>query len=125
VRSAGDPAAASVVDDLGRQHTSPVVVLVSNNAYAVDQPVAQGSRPRLDAGRLGIIVLDRPGSRPPARVWSAPTVEIAASGPVHVGVDGEAVTLLAPIRCATRPSALRVRISRRHPGLSPSALGAR
>jgi diacylglycerol kinase family enzyme len=42
-----------------------------------------------------------------------------------VGVDGEAVTLLAPIRCATRPSALRVRISRRHPGLSPSALGAR
>jgi diacylglycerol kinase family enzyme len=125
VRSAGDPTAASVVDDLGRQHTSPVVVLVSNNAYAVDQPVAQGSRPRLDAGRLGIIVLDRPGSRPPARVWSAPTVEIAASGPVHVGVDGEAVTLLAPIRCATRPSALRVRISRRHPGLSPSALGAR
>ena len=126
VRSAGDPAAASLVDDLGRHHTSPVVVLVSNNAYALDQPVARGSRPRLDAGRLGIIVLDRPESSvPPARVWSAPSVEIAASGALHVGVDGEAVTLPAPIRCATRPSALRVRISRRHPGLSPSALGAR
>ena len=54
-----------VTDDLARRHTSPMVVLVSNNEYAIDQPLAQGSRPRLDTGRLGIIVLDRPGAKHP------------------------------------------------------------
>ena len=56
-----------LTDDLARRHTSPLVVLVSNNEYALDQPLAQGSRPRLDTGRLGIIVLDRLGAkRPPS-----------------------------------------------------------
>ena len=61
-----------VTDDLARRHTSPLVVLVSNNAYALDQPLVSGSRPRLDTGRLGIVVLDRPGAeRSPVSAWSA------------------------------------------------------
>jgi diacylglycerol kinase family enzyme len=112
-----------LTDHLARRHTSPLVVVVSNNEYALDQPLAQGSRPRLDTGRLGIIVLDRPGAKhPPVSTWSAHSLEIAATAPLHAGLDGEAVTLLPPLHFATRPSALRVRISRHHPGASPSAL---
>ncbi len=112
-----------VTDDLARQHTSPLVVLVSNNAYALDQPLVSGSRPRLDTGRLGIVVLDRPGAeRSPVSAWSAPSLEIAGTAGIPVGLDGEAVTLPPPLRCTMRPAALRVRISRHHPGFSPSAL---
>jgi len=112
-----------VTDDVARPHTSPLVVLVSNNEYALDQPLARGLRLRLDSGRLGIIVLDRPGAeRPPVFAWSARSAEIAATAPLPAGLDGEAVTLLPPLRFATRPSTLRVRISRHHPGASPSAL---
>ena len=112
-----------LTDDLARRHTSPLVVLVSNNEYALDQPLAQGSRPRLDTGRLGIMVLDRPDAkRPPVSVWNAPSIEIASTAPLPAGLDGEAVTLLPPLRCTTRPAALRVRISHHHPGASPSAL---
>jgi len=112
-----------VTDDVGRRHTSPLVVLVSNNAYALDQPLVQASRPRLDAGRLGIVVLDPPrAERLPLSAWSAPSLEITATAPVPAGLDGEAVTLLPPLRYATRRAALRVRISGHHPGVSPSAL---
>ena len=53
-----------VVDDLGREHRRPAVVLVSNNPYALDRPVATGTRPRLDGGELGILVLDPPAVEP-------------------------------------------------------------
>ena len=112
-----------VTDELARRHTSPLVVLVSNNAYALDQPLASGSRPRLDTGRLGIVILDRPGAeRSPVSTWSAASLEIAGTAGIPVGVDGEAVTLPPPLRFTVRPAALRVRISRHHPGFSPSAL---
>ena len=118
------PAAAEVrlVDDLGKEHRHPAVLLVSNNPYALDRPVAAGTRPRLDGGELGIVVLDRPrpGADPPARVWSATHLEVDATAPVHAGVDGEAVELDAPLSFVIRPRALRVRISSRHPGVSPS-----
>jgi diacylglycerol kinase family enzyme len=42
--------------------------------------------------------------------------------PVHAGVDGEAVDLSPPLRFVIRPAALRVRISPRHPLVSPSGL---
>jgi diacylglycerol kinase family enzyme len=111
-----------LVDDLGREHRHPAVVLVSNNPYALDRPVAPGTRPRLDGGELGIVVLDRPrpGADPPARVWSATHLAVDATAPVHAGVDGEAVELDAPLSFVIRPGALRVRISSRHPGVSPS-----
>ncbi len=111
-----------LVDDLGREHRHPAVVLVSNNPYALDRPVAPGTRPRLDGGELGIVVLDRPrpGADPPARVWSAAHLAVDAAAPVHAGMDGEAVELDPPLSFAIRPGALRVRISSRHPGVSPS-----
>jgi diacylglycerol kinase family enzyme len=115
--------ALDLADDLGREHRHPAIVLVSNNPYALDRPLARGTRPALDSGQLGIVVLDAPGDSPhvPGRAWSAPSMEISAPGLVHAGVDGEAVELSPPLRFAIRPAALRVRISSRHPGASPSA----
>jgi len=112
-----------LVDDLGREHRDLVVVLVSNNPYALDRPLARGTRPTLGSGQLGIVVVDAPGDspRPPGRAWSAPQLEVSAPEPVHAGVDGEAVELSPPLRFAIRPAALRVRISPRHSGASPSA----
>jgi diacylglycerol kinase family enzyme len=111
-----------LVDDLGREHRHPAVVLVSNNPYALDRPVAPGTRPRLDDGKLGIVVLDRPrpSADPPTRVWTATHFGVDATGSVHAGVDGEAFELHAPLAFVIRPGALRVRISSRHPGVSPS-----
>ena len=99
------------------------VLLVSNNPDALDQPVARGTRPALDTGQLGVMVVDAPANRPhpPARAWTAPDLEVAAPATVHAGIDGEAADLSGPLRFAIRPASLRVRISRHHPGASPSA----
>jgi len=111
-----------LVDDLGNHHRCPAVVLVSNNPYALDHPIAPGTRPRLDGGELGIVVLDAPRASPdpPARSWTATRLKVNAAEPVHAGVDGEAVDLPASLEFVIRPSALRVRISTHHPGVSPS-----
>ena len=125
--STGAPA-LDLADDLGREHRHPVIVLVSNNPYALDRPLVRGTRPALDSGQLGIVVLDAPGDGPrvPGRAWSAPrlevnALEVNAPAPVHAGIDGEAVDLEPPLRFASRPASLQVRISPRHPGASPSA----
>ena len=112
-----------LVDDLGREYRDLAVVLVSNNPYALDRPLVTGTRPALDTGQLGIVALHAPGGSPhaPGRAWSAPRLEVNAPAAVHAGVDGEAVDLSPPLRFAIRPGALRVRISSRHPGASPSA----
>ena len=112
-----------LTDDAGHEHRQPAVVLVSNNPYALDQPLARGTRPALDSGKLGILVLDVPADRPhpPARAWTATYLEVEAPATVHAGIDGEAADLSGPLRFVIRPASLRVRISRRHPGASPSA----
>ena len=112
-----------LIDETGYQYGHPAVVLVSNNPYAIDQPVARGTRPALDTGQLGIVVLDTPDDHPhrPGHAWAAPALEVSAPAPVPAGIDGEAVELSPPLRFAIRPTALRVRISPRHPGASPSA----
>jgi diacylglycerol kinase family enzyme len=94
-----------LVDDLGNEHRRPAVVLVSNNPYALDRPVAPGTRPRLDTGELGIVVLDAPraGLDPPGRAWRATQLEMDAAAPVPAGIDGEAVELQAPLEFVTRP----------------------
>ena len=119
----GRAPALRLADDGGREHAQLAVVLVSNNPYALDHPLARGTRPALDSGQLGIIVLDVPGDspHPPGRAWTAPDLHISAPAPVHAGIDGEAVQLSPPLRFAIRPTALRVRISSHHPGASPSA----
>ena len=119
----GEAPALRLADDAGHEHRDPAVVLVSNNPYALDNPLAPGTRPALDTGRLGIVVLGVPGdtSLRPGRAWTAPGLEVSAPAAVHAGVDGEAADLSPPLRFAIRPAALRVRISSRHPGASPSA----
>jgi diacylglycerol kinase family enzyme len=118
----GQPPALRLVDDAGREHDQPAVVLVSNNPYSLDRP-PPGTRPTLNSGRLGIIVLDAPdpGPHPPQRAWSTQYLDVLSTAPVHAGIDGEAVDLSPPLHFTIRPKALRVRISSRHPGASPSA----
>jgi diacylglycerol kinase family enzyme len=112
-----------LVDDLGHGHRSPAVVLVSNNPYALERPPVASTRPALDSGRLGIVVLGAPGARrTPGRAWTATSFEVTGPATVHAGVDGEAVDLSPPLRFVIQPGALRVRISPRHPGVSPSGL---
>jgi diacylglycerol kinase family enzyme len=119
----GQAPAMLLTDDSGREHRHPAVVLVSNNPYALDEPVARGTRPALDTGSLGVLVLDAPTDRPhpPARAWTASHLEVGAPATAHAGIDGEAADLSGPLRFAIRPASLRVRISARHPGASPSA----
>ncbi len=108
----------------GRAHESAAVILVSNNAYRLGRVVGSGMRPRMDAGELGLAVLQAPqahGGGRPWQQWSAPSFEVTASQPVPAGVDGEALVLDPPIRLVSRPRALRVRIAPQHPGASPSA----
>ncbi|MFK5647246.1 diacylglycerol/lipid kinase family protein [Ornithinimicrobium sp. LYQ121] len=114
--------ALRLVDDSGREHAQLAVLLVSNNPYALNGP-GLGTRPTLDSGLLGILVLDTPDEKqhPPGRAWSVPHLDVQAPGTVHAGIDGEAVELVAPLEFATRPAVLRVRISARHPGASPAA----
>jgi diacylglycerol kinase family enzyme len=113
----------------------PVVVQVANNRYAgPSDPTPFGSRPRLDAGELGIDVvairaladhrrfvravrLGRPERSPALRAWTAPTLTVrSSSGVVPAGVDGEYVELRSPLLMSIRPGALRVRLPRSRPG---------
>jgi diacylglycerol kinase family enzyme len=126
VRVLGPSESASdlrLVDDEGREHRDPAVVVVSNNPYALDQTLAPGTRPRLDSGRLGVVTLEEQASSLlPGRAWTATSVMVDGPAPVHAGIDGEAVDLGTPLDFTILPAALRVRISARHPGVSPSGL---
>jgi diacylglycerol kinase family enzyme len=101
----GSARGVELADDRHRLHRDPAVVLVSNNPYSLEPPRSPGTRPALDGGELGIVVLDPPG---PARAWVASSLEVSASVPVHAGIDGEAVILGPPLLFTIRPRALRV-----------------
>jgi diacylglycerol kinase family enzyme len=110
----------------GREHSSGAAILVSNNRYRLGRVVGSGTRPRIDDGLLGIAVASPPVAgrrlfRRPWREWSTPAFEVEADGPIAAGIDGEAVTLDAPLRFRILPAALQVRIAAAHPGASPSA----
>ena len=110
----------------GQEHSSSAAILVSNNRYRLGRAVGSGTRPRIDDELLGITVASAPGAgrrllQRPWREWSAPVFEVGADGPIAAGIDGEAVTLDAPLRFRILPAALRVRIAAAHPGASPSA----
>ncbi|GGQ48850.1 diacylglycerol/lipid kinase family protein [Couchioplanes azureus] len=107
----------------------PQAVLISNNPYATGDIAGLGHRPRLDTGVLGVLAVtvhhafDAAGLVRGRRRSGALTVVTAdeavidADAPsVPVGVDGEALTMPTPVRCAIRPGALRVRVPRRRPG---------
>jgi len=110
----------------GEDGRGAVALLVSNNAYRLGTMIGSGTRPRLDEGVLGIAAATaepRRGAAPAGlafRQWSAPRFEVEGDGTIPAGIDGEAATLSSPIRFASRPGALRVRIAPGHPGASPS-----
>ena len=114
----------------GSTHHEGAMVLVSNNRYRLGRAVGSGTRPRIDDGLLGVTVVGGPSGggksgrrlQRPLREWSAPTFEVDADQPLAAGIDGEALRLDPPLNFQIRPGVLRVRIARRHPGASPSAL---
>ncbi|HET7444882.1 MAG TPA: diacylglycerol kinase family protein [Solirubrobacterales bacterium] len=113
-------------DEHGAAHVSTALILISNNVYRMGATIGSGTRPRLDEGVLGIVDFEPPIPGPESsagryRELKQPEFEIDADGPVPLGVDGESLTLEPPLRFRIRPKTLRVRISHRHPGASPSA----
>jgi diacylglycerol kinase family enzyme len=111
-------------DDDGLAHEGGIALLISNNPYRLGRAVASGTRPRLDTARLGVAVIGPSQGvhrRGLMRVSSSPAVEIDADRDIPAGIDGESAILEPPLRFTMRPAALRVRISTKHPGCSPSA----
>jgi diacylglycerol kinase family enzyme len=112
------------------------LVLVSNNPYELTHLSGAGTRERIDTGMLGIVaarvqgsdisklvaleLVGQAGRYPGLLSWSAPELEVRSGAPVEIGLDGEALMLEAPLRFASMPGALRVRLPRRA-GLSPAA----
>jgi diacylglycerol kinase family enzyme len=118
----GDALDLRFADADGREHETSAVVLVSNDPYRLGRAVASGTRPRLEAGVLGIAVLGAAhngGKR--VQQWAARSFEVSSDAPVAAGIDGEALKLDPPLRFRTKPQALHVRIAPQHPGASPSA----
>jgi diacylglycerol kinase family enzyme len=115
------------VDD--RRIAGPQAVLVSNNPYGSSDLAGLSRRARLDTGVLGVLAVTVDsaadaadlvrGSRTRA-LWRTACAEVVvdADAPfLPVGVDGEALSLPTPVRCTTRPGALRVRVPRNRPGV--------
>ena len=113
------------------------LVLVSNNPYQVTSLAGAGTRERIDTGQLGVLaarvrsaadvsklvaleLVGQVGRFPGLESWSSREFEVRSSGPVEVGLDGEALVLDPPLRFASLPGALRVRLPR-GVGLPPGA----
>ena len=104
-----------------------LAVVVSNNPYEFARLDRLGQRHRLDTGMLQISALDastldelverllagtQTGAieiRPALRHWMSEHLEMGVLGErVRAGVDGEPITLEAPLRFSVEPGALRV-----------------
>ena len=105
-----------VVDDRGREHSDPAGAAGLEQPLHARAPVGPGTRPRLDTGLLGVVLLGLPNEPPhrAGRAWTASRLDVGAGAVVHAGRDGEAITLDPPVHFASRPGALRVRIAARH-----------
>jgi hypothetical protein len=72
----------------GREHRTAAVVLVSSDSHGLGRAIASGTRPRLDAGELGITVAgEHAAGSAGERVeeWSVPSFEVGSDGPVAAG----------------------------------------
>ena len=103
-------------DPAGRQCRGHATVLVSNNRYRVGTLLGSGTRPSLNEGLLGIIVVDAPtdtrshrrGHSRPWRQWTARSFTVQAPERVRASIDGEAAQLQAPLRFASPPGRLAI-----------------
>ena len=110
---------------------APQALLVASNPYGTGDIAGLGRRARLDRGVLGVVAVtvDNVGQAvgllrgrhtTGLRALTARTVVVTASSErIPVGVDGEAVSMAVPVRCAIRPGALWVRVPRDRPGVPP------
>jgi diacylglycerol kinase family enzyme len=115
----------------GWQVDAPHALLVSNNPYAGNDLAGLGRRSSLDRGVLGVVAVRVDSARQAVgllngahrkglRMAEAAEVVVTADVPeIPVGIDGETVRLAVPVRCTSRPGALRVRLPRERPGVRP------
>jgi hypothetical protein len=84
----------------GRRCATSEVLLVSNDAYRLGRALGSGTRPRLDAGELGIaaIGLHEADGRQVHGLseWSGPALEVESDRRVAAGIDGDAAQLDPP-----------------------------
>lgn len=126
----------------GEEADSAQLILVSNNAYEFQGLRRAGTRARLEDGVLGVASLQVGGAVDMHKLvaleavgqvqrfvgwqeWTVPSFEVRSDAPVEIGVDGEALSLVPPLRFTIRAGALRVRLPRQALGLSPAAQLAR
>jgi diacylglycerol kinase family enzyme len=123
----------------GETHPSAHVILVSNNPYQLSQLGGRATRAHIGSGRLGLVTvriedpsyvaelvaLEATGQVNRFRgwlQWTSPRFSVDSHGPIEAGVDGETLILQPPLRFASMPGALRVRLPHHAPGLSPAAI---
>jgi diacylglycerol kinase family enzyme len=126
-------------DDAGTAHETAQLLMVSNNPYRLDHLIGVGSRPRMDTGVLGILAVEIKSAAQAAALyaletvgrardfggwleWSAPTFTVDSDAPIAAGIDGESISLPAPLRFELVPQALTVLLPPTAIGLSPAAL---
>ncbi len=114
------------------------LVIVSNNPYQMRRFRGVGTRQDLDTGRLGIFAARLNSAGGVAKLvtlgtigahrrlgsvlqWTSLEFEVRSEAPVPVGLDGEALVLVPPLRFTSLPAALRIRLPRGAPGVSPAA----
>jgi diacylglycerol kinase family enzyme len=113
------------------------MVLVSNNVYELERLAGFGTRVRIDEGVLGVVAVKVESASDVAQLvtlelagrvgafrgwhhWSVPVLEVRSGSDIAVGVDGEALVLPSPLQFEVVPGALRVRVARSAPGVSPA-----
>jgi diacylglycerol kinase family enzyme len=113
------------------QIEGPQALLVSNNPYQSSDLAGLSRRARLDRGVLGVIAVRVDSARQAIGLlngaslqgvqWAEAREVLVTSdeASVPVGIDGETVRLTTPVRCTSRPGALRLRLPRSRPGVRP------
>jgi diacylglycerol kinase family enzyme len=102
-------------DRSGRSHESADLIMVSSGRYEMKGPPSDiGKRDRLNQGHLGIVTLDVPNPASAVKVatlwaagalnrfpgyeqWEVSTFDIDADTAVPMGIDGETVSMEAPL----------------------------
>jgi diacylglycerol kinase family enzyme len=122
----------------GTRYDTAHMILVSNNQYQLDHLGGRGTRESLDDGILGVVAARIGGPTEARRFvtleavgqvrkfpgwleWETPRFEVSSDSPVEIGIDGETMVMTPPLVFSVRPGALRVRIPRTAPGLSPAS----